>query len=197
LRSPLRKNTFLAGRILLKRLLIGSLDLRCSARDLTVDSRSAATGHGERPVLTIEGRAEPLAISIAHSERGVLVAYGDHAAISLGVDLVAREAITERVHWTFTPAEREWLASTSAPQFAAEQLWARKEALYKASQRGEGFQPARIEVVPGRLPTYAAFDPSAELLCLQTWRIDGHVAALAVTTPRRASQEPQAILRAA
>lgn len=171
---------------MLKRMLLGSRYIGCSAYDLTIDSRSATPGHGERPIVALRGLGQPLSLSIAHSDRAVLVAIGDAGATSVGVDLVARDAVGEHLAWTFTPAERQWLAAASSPNYAAGELWARKEAIYKACQRGEGFQPAAIESIPGRAPVYPLLDPETELLCHQTWRVDGHVAALAVATPRPA-----------
>jgi len=141
-------------------------------------------GHGERPVLLIDGTAQPLSLSIAHSDRGVLVAIGDAATTSVGVDLVARGAISHQLAWTFTAAERQWISAAHDDAGAAEKLWARKEALYKACQRGEGFQPATIEAVPGSPPRFSNLDLAAELHCVQTWQIDGHIAALVIATAR-------------
>ena len=186
MRSARRQQTFLAGRIVLKKLLLRSAYTSFPANRLVIESRSDVPGHGERPVLSIDSAVQPLSLSISHSERGVLVAAGDSTTTSVGVDLVTLDAITEHVTWTFTAAERRWLAAASSPACRAEELWARKEAIYKACQRGEGFQPAAIEVVPARPPVYSSRELTAELLCLQSWRVDGHVAALVVATPRPA-----------
>ncbi len=186
MRSLRRQQTFLAGRIVLKRLLLGSIYGGRSAKELFVESRSVMPGHGERPVLSIARVEQPLSLSIAHSDLGVLVAIGDAMTTSVGVDLVAHGAINHHVAWTFTAAEREWISAAQDATSASEELWARKEAFYKACQRGEGFQPAAIEAVPGRPPRYSGNVLTAELLCLQTWRVDGHVAALVVATPRPA-----------
>lgn len=185
-RAPLRRTTFLAGRVVLKQMLLASAFNGRPAQELTIESRSALPGHGERPVLLLDGLEQPLSLSIAHSPRGVLAVIGDAASVSVGVDLVARDSAGERLAWTFTPAERRWLAAAPNCAAAAEELWARKEAIYKACQRGEGFRPAAIEVVPTHAPSYPNLDPAAELKCLQTWRVDGHVAALAIATPRPA-----------
>jgi phosphopantetheinyl transferase len=186
MRSARRRDTFLAGRIVLKKMLLRSAYTSFPASRLAIESRSVVPGHGERPVLSIDGVVQPFSLSISHSERGVLVAAGDSTTTSIGIDLVARNAITEHVTWTFTAAERQWLAAAPSHACQAEELWARKEAIYKACQHGEGFQPAAIEVVPERPPVYSSRDLTSELLCLQTWRVDGHVAALVVATPRPA-----------
>ncbi len=189
MRSPVRQDTFLAGRILAKRLLMGSLSPGLAARELAakelvIESRSETPGHGERPVLSIGGALQPVSLSIAHSGRGVLAACLQSFAGSIGVDLAERDAVDDRLRWTFTQAERAWLAAHPSPQIRAAELWARKEALYKACQRGEGFRPAAIEVVPNHCPVYPHLDGASELSCLQTWRVDGHVAALAIAPPR-------------
>jgi 4'-phosphopantetheinyl transferase EntD len=199
MRSTRRQQTFLAGRIVIKQLLLTSHFVDCSPRELEIESRSVMPGHGERPLLSLAGSIQPLSLSIAHSDRGVLVACGDAKASSIGVDLVPRQVVDARLKWTFTSSEREWLAANHGRQCESELLWARKEALYKACQRGEGFRPAAIEVIPGQIPRYPDFTPMAELKCLQTWHIDGHVAALAIATPRPviAKHDSQPNVRAA
>ncbi len=75
MRSAERRSTWLAGRVLAKRLLREVLGL--AARDsvagvpsaIHIDSRSARAGHGERPRVFVSERFEPCAISIAHTSR--------------------------------------------------------------------------------------------------------------------------------
>jgi phosphopantetheinyl transferase len=140
----------------------------------------------------------PCAISVSHTARGVLAAVSLEAEVSLGVDLVEPAKSRQTLHWTFSPDELHWLAAT--PGNHAEQLWALKEALYKACQRGEGFSPQNIETVPGRLPSYPRFD-AQRLRQLQSWRVDGHFAALAVVLAPPAAvttmELPRLVARAA
>ena len=193
MRSPRRKTTWLAGRIVAKRLLLElfavELHPLASARadELHIESRSARTGHGERPEVSVDGQVVPLALSIAHTERGALAAATLNTELTLGVDLVTPTDAGQSLHWTFTEAERMWLAASTDHAHCAARLWSLKEALYKACQRGEGFAPRDIEVAPGqriRYPQFAAHD----LARLQSWRIDGHLAAVAIVKHSGAAQ---------
>ena len=78
-----------------------------------------------------------------------------------------------RLRWAFTPEERRWLAGGAARRRAPEQVWALKEALYKACQSGEGFAPGQIEVVPGGSVRYPWLEGGAAIRSLQSWRVDG------------------------
>lgn len=192
MRSAERRASWLAGRILAKRLLLeaartaGHPLAERRADELHVESRSTNPGHGERPTLIVGGCDQPCAISIAHSQRGVLAAVSLDTTLLLGVDLVEPALANHRLQWTFTPGERAWLAAGSDDAHRPEQLWAMKEALYKACQRGEGFSPQSIEVVPGQLPCYPNLDLTLDLRELQCWRVDGHLAALATVQAPRA-----------
>jgi phosphopantetheinyl transferase len=207
MRSPERGATWLAGRILAKRLLIecaktaGHPLAACRADELHIESRSMNPGHGERPTLFVDGLSQSCAISITHSSRGVLAAVGLDATLSLGVDLAEPTDAQQALQWTFTAGERAWLASGSHNGDRPEQLWALKEALYKACQGGEGFAPQKIEVVPGQLPSYPNLDLTKNLRSLQSWRVDRHLAALAVVKEQPAvvttMESPRALGRAA
>jgi phosphopantetheinyl transferase len=148
--------------------------------------------------LFVNGVAVPCAISVSHTARGVLAAVSLEADVSLGVDLVEPTGSSEALHWTFSPCELNWLAA--APENRAEQLWALKEAVYKASQRGEGFSPQNIETVPGQMPSYPRLD-AQDLRRLQSWRVDGHFAAFAIVLARPAAattmELPRSLSRAA
>lgn len=199
MRSPFRKATWLAGRIVSKRLLLELLageqfplaDVR--ADNLCIESRSTQTGHGERPEVSIGGQLLPLALSIAHTKLGALAAAKLNAdatleeTVTLGVDLVCPSDAGKSLHWTFTDAERRWLATSADCEHCAARLWSMKEALYKACQRGEGFAPRDIEVAPGQPPRYPLFNAVSDLVRLQCWRIDGHLAALAIVKPTAAA----------
>jgi phosphopantetheinyl transferase len=175
LRSAERRATWLGGRILAKRLIMERL---AEPAEIHIESRSSDGEHGERPTALVAGRALDWALSIAHTRRGVLVALGCEPGVRLGVDLVCRDADRRPLIWTFTEAERRWLAGGGPQDRLPEQLWAMKEALYKACQQGEGFAPGRIEVVPEI--SYPALGAEHRVRSLQCWRVDGQVAALAV-----------------
>lgn len=186
MRSTGRKATWLAGRIVSKRLLLELLAGEqhplavVRADEIHIESRSSRTGHGERPEVSIDGKLVPLALSIAHTERGALATATLKTDMALGVDLVTPTDAGRSLHWTFTDAEQLWLAVSADHTHCAARLWSMKEALYKACQRGEGFAPRDIDVVPGRPPSYPQFDSIRDLIGLQCWRIDGQVAALAM-----------------
>jgi 4'-phosphopantetheinyl transferase len=190
MRATARRSTWLAGRILAKKLLLetasttGPYIAGCQPTELQIESRSINPGHGERPALFVNGVAVPCAISVSHTASGVLAAVSLDADISLGVDLVEPAESSQALRWTFSPGELDWLADS--PRNRPEQLWALKEALYKACQRGEGFSPQNIETVPGQLPSYPRF-AAQDLRQLQSWRVDGHFAALAVVLARPAA----------
>jgi len=183
MRSKQRRRSWLAGRVLAKRLLHDVLAIANESlaglppTAIHLESRSARAGHGERPVAYFCGRPAATSISLAHTDVGVLVAVCLSGERKLGVDLVQPTATSTTLEWTFTDAELDWLRDRGP--HAAERLWAMKEALYKACQRGEGFAPRSIEVVPGQSPRYPDFDAAKNLVALQCWTVDGQIAALA------------------
>jgi phosphopantetheinyl transferase len=218
-----RRATWLGGRILSKRMVIAQLiktplpsweraahavrgpALETASQtqatspapaEIHIESRSGDAARGQRPCIFVAGRRLAWALSIAHTSRGVLVALGYQPGIRLGVDLVCRETDPRQLYWTFTTAERRWLAAEGR-DLGPQQLWACKEALYKACQQGEGFAPGRIEVVPGCDPHYPASDPARVVRRLQCWRVDGQLAALAVVEAAEAMQHEGGIGRTA
>ena len=188
MRSAERRATWLAGRIAAKQLLAQCLtdagDERTIPAAVEFHVESNGGGRGQRPSVFVAGRPLAWALSIAHTARGVLAAVSAERGVTLGVDLVGQPSPGfARLAWCFTPAERRWLAAGPAHARSIEQLWAMKEALYKASQQGEGFAPRQIEMVPGREPRYAMLNPARAVRSVQSWRVDGHFAALAVVEP--------------
>ena len=177
-----RQTTWLAGRVLAKQLIAERLSDRedrratLSPREIHIESRSPEKRLGARPTVFVSGRELKWGLSIAHSTRGILVAVAQDA--SVGVDLVSSEECrAESLAWCFSPAELRWLAALPAHGRGAERLWAMKEAVFKACHAGEGFAPQRIEVVPNGEQIGSS---SPALRRLQSWRVDAHVAALAV-----------------
>jgi phosphopantetheinyl transferase len=155
-RDRLRRETWLAGRLLAKRLIARELtqysrcheedgnDIFPSIRPRDIEIRSGRS----RPQASIHGRPLHWSLSIAHTNRGVLAALSTLPGIVLGVDLIEPSdygAGFSKV-W-FTPAERRWLASAESSLVHAmhASIWAIKEAIYKAINAGEPFDPRLIE----------------------------------------------------
>jgi phosphopantetheinyl transferase len=153
LRAGARRATWLAGRMLAKRLVAdyvvaNRLDFPTVERGrVEIDSGES----GQRrlaPRIRIAGQVLPWSLSISHTQRGVLVALTSTPALRVGVDLV--EPVVFGNGFTdlwFTPAERHWLRHRGEPH-GASLLWAAKEAVYKAINRGERFYPRQIEILP-------------------------------------------------
>ncbi|MBM2813021.1 MAG: 4'-phosphopantetheinyl transferase superfamily protein [Chloroflexi bacterium] len=141
LRDPSRREGWLCGRLLAKRLILDDVlapsvgEEAIHPTEIDIHSRDGL-GRATRPRVTLRGRLQPWALSIAHSDRSVLVALSRAPGVSVGVD-VAR----------LTPRERRWVHSAGEMRLAST-LWAVKEAIYKAVSYGEQFTPLRIEVCP-------------------------------------------------
>lgn len=183
LRAIERRATFLAGRMAAKQLVMECLEEgdggAAAARpmDIHIETRSSDRRRGDRPVVSVRGRRFRRAMSIAHTAKAVLVAVAGERGVRIGVDLVRQDDRRLcRLTWCFTERERRWLAA--APGRTGGELWALKEALYKACQAGEGFAPARIDVAPDVAPSYPNL--RGVVRSLRRWHVDGHVAALAV-----------------
>jgi phosphopantetheinyl transferase len=139
-----RRREWLAGRALAKQLIVEAQSTDIAVHEIEI----LPSAESRRPQVWICGRAEPCSLSIAHSSRGVLVALGKRAETLVGVDLSERTPLSasfERL-W-YTADERQWLKETRLP-FASNCLWATKEAIFKACNRGEGFDPRQINAVP-------------------------------------------------
>ncbi len=194
-RSGERRATWLAGRIVAKRLLKQCLidERQCASvvpREIHIESHSNIDGHGTRPCVFQSGRDVQCTLSIAHTLRGAGRS-GDRAGINIGADLVCgADCRPERLSWCFTLAERRWLAASQSQGPTTERLWAMKEALYKACHGGEAFMPQQIEVIPQTNFSYWVLGSSRIVRYLQSWRVDGQFAALAIAD--RAAAAPAA-----
>jgi len=146
LRDTGRRQQWLAGRRLSKRLIepLVDVDRVADIQILTRDGR----GRGVRPRIVVDSRELQWTLSISHADRGVLVAVAPTNEISLGVDLageVPRGAAFARL-W-FTALERCWLNGDRGFPRRPRVLWALKEAVYKAANGGEPWNPRQIEVL--------------------------------------------------
>lgn len=173
IRSSERRATWIAGRILAKRLIKEcrvdvDADRELPADRIHIQSRSEDEVLGQRPCVFVDDKSLNWSVSIAHTQRGVLAAISTEPDMTVGVDLVLTDDCRpEKLDWCFTTDERRWAAGRID---RAAQLWAMKEALFKAGICGDGFSPGKIEVFP--------MDDGVRHL--QSWRIDGHIAALAI-----------------
>jgi len=160
LTDPRRRRAWMCGRLLGKQLLLNAVvgapewDDRVGPAHIEIHSLDVL-GRPTRPRVTVGGRLQPWHLSIAHTVRSVLVAVAPSASMAIGVDLTPVDPSTRgfRELW-LTPAERRWFESTRDPRLVAT-LWAIKEAVYKAANRGERFAPASIEVGPDLDGAYA------------------------------------------
>lgn len=182
-RAPSRRDAWLCGRALAKQVIA---DVSGSEpAEIEILSRDAE-GSAVAPSLRIAGRLMPWRLSISHSDRGVLVSLSVDPNLRVGVDLASREeADPAALGFWFTEAERE-AGCLSDPRQAAT-CWAIKEAAYKALNDGEPFVPHRYEVVRLDDGYGVRCDDADELIPVEIWDIDGHVAALVVMPDRHST----------
>ena len=149
-----------------------------SDRSRCLQIEIAAEKAGERPTAGYDSLGQTWPLSISHTDRGVLVALGHGRDTQLGVDLTPQQTFSPGfLRLWFLPAELDWLRQGNATQRAAF-LWAAKEALYKALNHGEAFDPRHIEVLPGAAYRYRGQPLVGERL--RSWSVDGQVAVVAV-----------------
>lgn len=153
LRDIRRRNEWLAARFLLKGMLQRSfagnggsttgIEL-CNIEILSRDVR----GRGQPPRVLLAGRLLSWHVSLAHQDGIVWAAVSVDPDVRVGIDVVPAEPMDLRGDdlW-FTPGEVRWLRQSNDPLLGTT-LWAVKEAVYKATNRGEPFVPARIDVAP-------------------------------------------------
>ncbi len=201
-----RREQWLAGRWLAKRLVLREVP-KAQLVDVQILARDER-GRGVRPQIVLAGRPLERTLSISHSDLGVLVALATRQDWSVGIDLAdlrsgdaadraARDSESSaaahpsvagfRRLW-FTPSEQAWL--TADPERRTATLWALKEAVYKACNRGESWEPRQVEIEPLAGWRFAARYRGLPLvgLTLAASDLDGHVAAVAqlpLSTPKQ------------
>lgn len=184
-----RRQAWLRGRALAKQLVIAveAADLGGTILplgDIEILSRDVL-GRVNRPLVACQGRLRECALSISHTARGVLVAYSRRRGVCIGVDAALSGAMPPSVIRTwFTPAEQEWLARSQSASIGCF-VWAAKEALYKACNRGEGFDPRAVEILPHTRATYRG--RSLRGLQMRSRLVDGHIAVMAAISTNPAS----------
>ncbi len=155
-RSPLRRATFLAGRIAAKRLLTRTACPAADLRDLAILSWNRA-GRGVPPRVWFRGRLLPGNLSISHDDwQAVAVWTAPHAA-PIGIDVsTAAAAEFPRGALLFGPEELRWLRESGSQSRGATRAgndrgetardwFSLKEAAFKVSGEAS-FQPLRFRL---------------------------------------------------
>ncbi len=175
-----RRSAFLFGRLLAKRLILSKCrDLAGVAAlihpaAIDIDS-GLSRGRRERPHVSILGQTFSWSLSIAHTDRAVLVALACEPGMTVGVDIVGPAKFGRGfAEMWFTAAERRTVQVAGSE--LATQLWAVKEAVYKAAGNGRPFAPRAIEVLPNPVGGFEC-RPECTLSVWQT--AQGETAAIA------------------
>lgn len=183
------RRRFIAGRMLLRRVLSAELGVPPASVRLDATCRWCGAPHG-KPRLVAPHL--PLALSVAHAGDRVAVAVTRQPAVGVDVERVpaapADGAVTTDVAATaLAPAERRLVTSLPphAQAAALATYWTRKEAILKADGRGLWVDPAAVTVTPPwEAPTPLAATPATPAPG-RVWMSDlapgpGHAASVAV-----------------
>lgn len=178
-RNPRRRIAWLRGRMLAKQLIVACLNRPETHARIEILSRDAH-GRSSRPEVWCDGVRQSVVLSISHTDAGILVALAPGTG-ALGVDVTRLGELPGTISKTwFTRAEQDWAASDGSGGVAS-LIWAAKEAVYKACNRGESFAPREVEIrANGRIAYRGALRRE---LRLQSWQIDRHIVALASSVP--------------
>jgi phosphopantetheinyl transferase len=192
LRDESRRTAWLAARWVAKMLVRDTLAPGAAMSRVEILSRRP-DGKAMRPALNGPGHAGGANLSIAHSDRAVLVGLSAEPTVRVGVDLAEPEALDPRslVFWF---SERERRLIRGGDRWQAASCWALKEATYKACHRGESFVPRRSEAVAlsgGGWSCHYDGRPPAFIHHLRVWVHDGHAAAAVLASDRRRTFPPR------
>lgn len=181
-RSAVRRNTFLAGRVLAKRLLREQHTAAavCKPAQLTIRSGGPAS-NGIRPHVMLSRRRLEYSLSISHTCDAVLVGGTSQFGMSVGVDLVRMRKLGAAFERSWlTEAEAEFLRQHEDDMTVAD-IWAMKEAVYKACHRGESFAPRSIEIrlEPEGTTVHYHGRNLKDRCTVRIWRLGDEVAAVA------------------
>jgi phosphopantetheinyl transferase len=182
-RDPTRRQAWLRGRWLMKHLIVARLRNH-TIRDIEILPRQDS----RRPQASCRGELQNWPLSISHTESGVLAAISWRAETAVGVDLASLHPLPRGFSrlW-FSAAEQQRIGAQAGP-LAINSLWTVKEALYKACNRGEPFDPRAIEALPGNYRYHGRPLPNCEMI---TWTVDEQVATLAVVPVNDINSEVQ------
>ncbi len=145
-RDASRREEWLLGRWLLKNMLASLAKASSCLHDLRrieilpQKHNSLST----RPLLMFDGESTNFAVSLSHSDCGVLAGIADPLELNMGVDLVEERPVRDGfLKLWFTRNEQDFLRTR---RDLAMRFWGAKEASYKAIQKGERFVPTAFEV---------------------------------------------------
>lgn len=138
---PERRRQWLSGRYLVKRLLNDTpfVAATSSVEILSRDARALGT----RPRVVVDSCELNTSISLSHNAHGVLACVSREFAV--GVDLIEPGVRSDGFYrlW-FHDSERQWIDEDRANRGPL--VWSIKEAVYKAVNQGEGWDPRAVEV---------------------------------------------------
>jgi 4'-phosphopantetheinyl transferase len=202
-RAELRRE-FLTSRVLVKTLVaeLAAVD----PQDVRLGYTCALCGesHG-RPVVTSPAEARRVDVSLAHAGERVVVAGSRVAPVGVDVEPVSATGFEGFDAVALTPTERRRLRrlDEGRRRLARAALWARKEALLKASGEGLNLDPAAVEVTRADAQLrdldlgrgYAAAlavltSAPIELAVRQVSELTGTARSAAAAGPARATREP-------
>lgn len=154
---PKRRQAFLAGRDAAKRLLVRAFPDIQPTR-ITITTRN--TQHrGISPVVIVDGKRWEGSLSISHTDEWAIAGLSADQQNCVGVDIARVEARPASFARTwFSESEQESLALWDEANLVM--AWAAKEAVFKAWNCGESFQPREMVV---------SNSSAASALCVQ-WR---------------------------
>lgn len=141
IRSPLRRDQWLAGRWWLKRQLLQRWNLDVAPSGVRIVSRDA-NNLGVAPQAFLDDRPLAIALSLSHSEHFVAVAIGGSAPGRCGIDLVdPQQNGSESLRAWISEEDRR--VARAGEHCSLVHAWAAKEAAFKTLV-GEPFSPGRI-----------------------------------------------------
>ncbi|QDU76347.1 4'-phosphopantetheinyl transferase superfamily protein [Bremerella volcania] len=138
-----RRNQWLAGRWLAKRLVTRSLNVDL-LREVEILSRGK-DGLGKSPTITVGGISISCRLSISHSNQAILVGMTSSDA-RIGVDVASGVPLTPgfRSRW-FNDKEVKWIETNTPIRLPV--AWALKESIFKACGNERKWDPRSVELV--------------------------------------------------
>lgn len=155
MQHPERKDGFLAGRVLAKRMLTAALDPIVCPSELLITS---PTGPGKTPRVELfwSGKRLPWQVSLSHSGRYVGAVLFDGAA-AVGIDVVDLATVDGTLLKVWM-SEDECLGNSGVSPVAS---WSIKEAAFKSLGDGRAFTPRTFRVEARRGGSSGEYDWTA------------------------------------
>ncbi|MEZ6049045.1 MAG: 4'-phosphopantetheinyl transferase superfamily protein [Planctomycetaceae bacterium] len=143
LKAETRRSTWLAGRKLLRLMLLE--ERKIAPGELTIQTRNDQR-QGIRPLIHYQNQLLPGCFSLTHSDSRVAVDWSEEPGISIGIDLITPASISPtQFDWALTDSEKTIIQGGGDSTQLTSAIWALKEATYKAAnQQGEGFNPQQV-----------------------------------------------------